>query len=133
MAMFLFTDAILNNKPIKVFNEGKLSRDFTYIDDIVEGIVATLLNDPKNKETSLYELYNIGNSKPVKLLDFIEEIEKCTGKEAIKQMLPMQPGDVEQTWADVSGLIKDFSYKPETDISVGVRRFVDWYKMYNNI
>ncbi|MGQ2982077.1 NAD-dependent epimerase [Flavobacterium sp.] len=129
MAMFLFTDAILNDKPIKVFNEGKLSRDFTYIDDIVEGIVATLFStDP-----TLYKVYNIGNSKPVELLSFISEIEKSTGKEAKKDYLPMQPGDVERTWADVDDLKNDLGYSPDTDISVGVKRFVDWYKMYYKI
>jgi len=129
MAMFLFTDAILNDKPIKVFNEGRLSRDFTYIDDIVEGIVATLFS----KDETRYKVYNIGNSKPVKLLDFISEIEKSTGKEAAKEYLPMQPGDVERTWADVEPLKNDFGYEPKTDIGVGVQRFVEWYKMYYNL
>ncbi|MEE1896844.1 NAD-dependent epimerase [Flavobacterium rakeshii] len=131
MAMFLFTDAILNDKPIKVFNEGNLSRDFTYIEDIVKGIVATLIED--RKDLALYQLYNIGNSKPVKLLDFILEIEKCTGKKADMQMLPMQPGDVEKTWADISGLKEAFGYKPDTSISYGVRKFVEWYKKYKEI
>jgi UDP-glucuronate 4-epimerase len=127
MAMFLFTDAILNDKPIKVFNEGNLSRDFTYIDDIVKGVVATLL---EKTEGNSYKLYNIGNSQPVKLLDFISEIENVIGKSAKKEMLPMQPGDVERTWADVSDLEKDFSYKPQTPISTGIRNFVDWYRQY---
>lgn len=130
MAMFLFTDAILNDKPIQVFNEGRLSRDFTYIDDIVQGIVDTLFDT--DKET-LYKVYNIGNSKPVKLLDFIAEIEKTIGREAKKDYLPMQQGDVERTWADVSALNEDFGYEPGTDISVGVQRFVEWYRMYYNI
>jgi len=128
MAMFLFTDAILNNKPVKVFNSGELSRDFTYIDDIVDGVVATLLQDTASDE--LYQLYNVGNSKPVKLLDFINEIEKSTGKEAIKEMLPMQPGDVEKTWADVSELQQKFGYNPSTEIATGVKNFIDWYKTY---
>lgn len=128
MAMFLFTDAILNDKPIKVFNGGNLSRDFTYIDDIVEGVIATLINSSKNKD--LYKLYNIGNSQPVKLTDFILEIERVVGKTARKEMLPMQPGDVEKTWADVSGLEKDFGYKPKTPISIGIRNFVEWYRNY---
>lgn len=128
MAMFLFTDAILNNKPIKVFNEGNLSRDFTYIDDIVEGVLKTLLvPQPQNKN---YSLYNIGNGSPVKLLDFIKAVEKSTGKTAKKQMMPMQPGDVEQTWADTRALEKDYDYKPNTDIQIGVDRFVEWYKDY---
>ena len=128
MAMFLFTDAILNDKPIKVFNGGNLSRDFTYIDDIVEGVIATLINSSKNKD--LYKLYNIGNSQPVKLTDFILEIERVVGKTARKEMLPMQPGDVEKTWADVSDLEKDFGYKPQTPISIGIRNFVEWYRNY---
>ncbi|QYJ67288.1 NAD-dependent epimerase [Flavobacterium litorale] len=132
MAMFLFTDAVFNNKPIKVFNEGNLSRDFTYIDDIVQGVVATLLEEG-DANAPLYELYNIGNSQPVKLMDFISEIEKVTNKTVAKNYLPMQPGDVEKTWADTSGLEKSFNYKPSTGIDVGVKRFVDWYKTYYNI
>jgi UDP-glucuronate 4-epimerase len=128
MAMFLFTDAILYDKPIKVFNEGNLSRDFTYIDDIVEGVQKTLLQpQPSNAP---YSLYNIGNGNPVKLLDFIEAIEKVTGKTAQKTMLPMQAGDVEKTWADTSALQRDYNYKPNTPIMTGVERFVEWYKNY---
>ena len=128
MAMFLFTDAILNNRPIKVFNEGKLSRDFTYIDDIVKGVEKTILEpQPDDK---MYSLYNIGNGSPVKLFDFIEAIEKSVGKIAEKQMLPMQPGDVEKTWADTKDLENDYDYKPNTDIQVGVDKFVEWYKRY---
>lgn len=130
MAMFLFTDAILNGKPIKVFNNGELSRDFTYIDDIVNGVVATI--EKSKKESSLYSVYNIGNSQPVKLLDFIIEIEKSTGIVAKKEFLPMQPGDVEKTWADVSSLQENFQYSSNTDISLGVKKFVDWYKNYFN-
>lgn len=132
MAMFLFTDAILNNKPIQVFNEGNLSRDFTYVDDIVGGMMKIVEAFQKNQITEKYKLYNIGNSKPVRLLDFIEAIEKCTGKTAQKIMLPMQPGDVEQTWADVENLKEDFNYNPDTDIEVGVAAFVDWYRSYYN-
>ena len=128
MAMFLFTDAILNDKPIKVFNEGNLSRDFTYVDDIVDGVIATLIKERKTKPN--YSLYNIGNSKPVRLLDFIEAIEIATGKTAIKEMCPMQPGDVERTWADTTTLDESFTYAPDTDISVGVESFVNWYKGY---
>ncbi|TYB79039.1 NAD-dependent epimerase [Bizionia myxarmorum] len=128
MAMFLFTDAILNDKPIKVFNEGNLSRDFTYIDDIVDGVVATLLAERKEKKN--YSLYNIGNSKPVKLMDFIEAIEKATGKTAVKQMCAMQPGDVERTWADTKSLQVDFKYRPHTAIKKGVDAFVKWYRIY---
>lgn len=128
MAMFLFTDAILNDKPIKVFNEGNLSRDFTYIDDIIEGVQKTLLEESLN--SNKYGLYNIGNGMPVKLLDFIKAIEKTIGKTAQKQMLPMQPGDVEQTWADTNQLEKAYNYKPNTPIEDGVSKFVKWYKAY---
>lgn len=132
MAMFLFTDAILNDKPIKVFNNGNLSRDFTYIDDIIEGVTSTLLKERKAK--SNYSVYNIGNSKPVKLLDFIESIENATGRTAIKEMLPMQAGDVEKTWADTSELSSDYGYKPQNNINNGVANFVAWYKdFYNKI
>lgn len=129
MAMFLFTKAILNNEPIKVFNNGELSRDFTFIDDIVEGVTSTLLG----KSDGLYTLYNIGNSTPVKLLDFIEEIENTTGIKANKQYLPMQPGDVEKTWADVTDLQRDFGYQPKTAIKEGVQKFIEWYKDYYKI
>lgn len=131
MAMFLFTDAILNNKPIKVFNNGNLSRDFTYIDDIVEGVKKTLLIPQPNQQK--YSLYNIGNGKPIKLLEFIKAVEHSIGKTAKKQMLPMQPGDVEQTWADTKALEKDYNYKPDTDIQEGVDRFVEWYKSYYEV
>lgn len=126
MAMFLFTDAILNDKPIKVFNNGNLSRDFTYIDDIIDGVTSTLLKERKIKKN--YSIYNIGNSQPVKLLNFIESIEKATGKIAIKEMLPMQAGDVEKTWADTSALNRDFGYEPQNNINKGVANFVAWYK-----
>lgn len=128
MAMSLFTEAILNDKPINVFNNGELSRDFTYIDDIVNGVVSILIED--NGETNLFSLYNIGNSKPVKLLDFIIEIEKSTGKIAQKIFLPMQPGDVEKTWADITKLQKDFNYRPTIDINIGVANFVKWFQSY---
>jgi UDP-glucuronate 4-epimerase len=131
MAMFLFTDAILHGKPIDLFNSGNLSRDFTYIDDIVDGVVAALLHE--NASGSLYALYNIGNSKPIKLLDFITEIEKYSGKQAKMNMLPMQPGDVEKTWADISGIQRDYGYDPKTNIAAGIKAFVDWYKSYYHI
>ena len=125
MAMFLFTDAILNNKPIKVFNNGELSRDFTYIDDIINGVVATLLKDGNSNE--LYQLYNIGNSNPVMLLDFVSEIEKITKVKAIKEMMPMQKGDVNQTWANIDNLVGNFGDTPKTPVSIGVKEFIDWY------
>ncbi|WP_299778152.1 NAD-dependent epimerase [uncultured Formosa sp.] len=130
MAMFLFTDAIINNKPIKVFNNGELSRDFTYIDDIVSGVLSTLLEPSDSNQ--LYKLYNIGNSQPVKLLDYIEAIEDVIGKAAEKQMLPMQAGDVKQTYADVSKLKKQYNYQPKTNVKQGVSNFVTWYKNYYN-
>lgn len=127
MAMFLFTDAILRGKPIKVFNEGNLSRDFTYIDDIIQGVFLII---DKSEIEEQYQLYNIGNSKPVKLLEFINEIEKVTGKIANKSMLPMQPGDVHQTWADVDALKEKFGYNPEFSVAKGIKNFVYWYKEY---
>jgi len=128
MALFLFTDAIINNKPIKVFNLGKLSRDFTFIDDTIDGIFATLIKD--SKENSNYQLYNIGNSSPVKLMNFINEIEQSTGKIAKKEMLPMQQGDVNQTYADVAKLENEFNYQSKTSIREGVCHFVKWYENY---
>ena len=128
MAMFLFSDAILNNRPIKIFNNGNLSRDFTYIDDIVKGVVSTLIVNSNDK--SLYKLYNIGNSSPVKLMDFINSIEKITGIKVEKEMLPMQAGDVNQTWADVSQLQKYYDYKSSTSVDQGIEAFVNWYKSY---
>jgi UDP-glucuronate 4-epimerase len=134
MAMFLFTDAIVNDRPIKVFNHGKMERDFTYIDDIVEGVVRIIEKSPQIRidNNELYKIYNIGNNNSVKLLDFIKEIEINLEKIANKNMLPMQPGDVERTWADVDQLIKDYDYRPSTSIKDGVKSFIDWYKAYYN-
>jgi UDP-glucuronate 4-epimerase len=128
MAMYLFTDAILKNMPINVFNNGDLSRDFTYIDDIVEGVVNTLVKDSEN--TNLYKLYNIGNGKPVRLLDFIESLEHIIGVKAKKNMLPMQDGDVNQTFASTSSLSQDYNYSPKININNGIRKFVLWFKIY---
>lgn len=142
MAPFLFTDAIMKEKPIKVFNNGDMLRDFTYVDDIVEGVakaiykVAQPSNDwnpliPETDSSSApYRLYNIGNSSPEKLMDFIQAIESSTGKAAEKIFLPMQPGDVYQTNADVSSFESTFDFKPQTDMADGVQRFVDWYKVF---
>lgn len=127
MAMFLFTKAIVNNKPIKVFNHGNMERDFTYIDDIVKGVVKIIEKPITNR---LYKIYNIGNNKSVKLLDFINEIEINLNTVAKKKMLPMQPGDVKRTWANVDELIKDYNYKPNTTIKNGVKSFIDWYKSF---
>jgi UDP-glucuronate 4-epimerase len=135
MAMFLFTDAMVKGKPIKVFNHGNMERDFTYIDDIVEGVVriteSSVESRIKNKQ--LYKVYNIGNNNSVKLLDFIEEIETNLGIKAQKEMLPIQPGDVEKTWANVDDLMKDYNYSPGTSIKEGVKNFVNWYKNYYNL
>lgn len=126
MAIYLFTKAIFNNQEIKVFNEGNMSRDFTYIDDIVNGM--NILIDLE-KEESLYNVYNIGNGTPQSLGDFITEIEKNVGQKAKKVFLPIQPGDVENTWADVSDLQRK-GYKSGTNIDKGIKKFVDWYKKY---
>lgn len=143
MALFLFTKAILEGKPINVFNSGNMQRDFTYIDDVVEGVVRAMdsIPQPKNgestklEESSLvpYKLYNIGNNQPIQLLKLIEIIETCLGKKAIKNMLPMQPGDVPITYADVDDLIRDVGFKPNTPIEVGVERFVNWYRSYYQV
>lgn len=136
MAYFLFTDAILKNKPIKVFNNGNLSRDFTYIDDIVEGVFRVMnsqpreMCDPANGSKAKFKVYNIGNRTPVNLMDFISTIEECLGKEAIKEFVGMQAGDVDTTFADVSDLVKDINYQPSTDLKTGVKSFIDWYKEY---
>ncbi|MFC4097895.1 NAD-dependent epimerase [Euzebyella saccharophila] len=128
MALFLFTDAIAKGEPIKVFNHGKMERDFTYVDDIVEGVyrilTGTLDNRPK------YKVYNIGNNNSVKLMDFIEAIENSMGKKAKKNMMDIQPGDVERTWADVTDLMEDYGYKPDTRVSTGIENFVKWYQEY---
>lgn len=135
MAMFLFTEAMLKGNPIKVFNNGNMERDFTYIDDIVEGIVRIIEKDTSTRRAikQLYKVYNIGNNQSVKLLEFIEAIEKSLGITAKKEMLPMQPGDVSKTWANVDDLIKDYDYRPHTPIKEGVKNFVAWYKKYYHI
>ena len=134
MAPFLFTDAISNNRPIKVFNHGQMERDFTYVDDIAEGVfrVITASIEKRFDAQDLYNLYNIGNNKTVNLLDFIEKIEANLNIKAEKLMMPMQPGDVEKTWADVSALIKDYGYQPTTSIDKGVKNYIQWYQEYYN-
>jgi len=123
MAYYLFTKAILKNEPIKVFNNGEMRRDFTYIDDIVEGLVRIIENPAKDN----YKIYNIGNHRSEQLSDFIATLEKHLGKTAKKELLPMQPGDVSQTYAEVSDLIEDYGYAPNTSIDEGLKRFVQWY------
>ena len=142
MALFLFTKAILNNEPIKVFNNGNMQRDFTYVDDIVEGVVRVMNTIPKadpdwssdkpNPSSSRvpYKLYNIGNNQPVSLMEFVETIEKAIGKKAVKEYLPLQAGDVPATFADVNDLIKDTGFKPSTPIVEGINNFIQWYKGY---
>ncbi len=145
MALFLFTKAMLEGKAIDVYNYGNMQRDFTYIDDIVEGIVRIIQKPPKgNKNWSgknpdpsssvaPYKIYNIGNNNPVKLMDFIEAIEESLGIKAQKNMLPLQAGDVPSTYADVEDLIKDMGYKPSTPIKEGVANFIKWYREFYSV
>jgi UDP-glucuronate 4-epimerase len=139
MALFLFTEAIKNGKPIDVFNYGKHRRDFTYVDDIVEGVVRVLDNTAEGNlewdgmtpdsgtSKAPWRIYNIGNQAPVELLDYIEAVENALGKKAEKNLLPLQPGDVPDTYADVEDLVNDVDYKPSTNVKEGVRKFVEWY------
>lgn len=142
MALFLFTEAILKGEPIKVFNYGRMQRDFTYIDDIVEGVVRVLDNIPEaspdwdrqdpdpSTSPSPYKLYNIGNNNPVGLMDFIEAIEHALGKKANKEFLPIQPGDVPASYAEVDDLIEGVGFKPETSIYKGIEKFIEWFLDY---
>lgn len=135
MALFLFTKAILMGNPIDVYNHGDMARDFTFIDDICEGVVKILEAplDKRKKANEFYKIYNIGNSKSVKLLDFILTIEKILEKTAVKNLLPMQPGDVPSTWANVNDLVKDYNYRPNTPIKIGIQKFIEWYRDYYKI
>jgi UDP-glucuronate 4-epimerase len=145
MALFLFTRAILEDRPIDVFNEGRMQRDFTYVDDVVEGVVRVLARPPApdpgwsgdqpDPGTSLapYRIYNIGNDRPVELLRYIEVLEECLGRTAKKNFLPLQPGDVPVTRADVDDLARDFGYRPRTSVQEGVARFVKWYRAYYGV
>jgi len=145
MALFLFTKAILEDKPINVFNYGKMERDFTYIDDIVEGVVRVMKKPAKpNPEWSgdapdpgssyaPYKIYNIGNNQPVQLMKFIEIIEDALGKKAEKNLLPLQPGDVPATYANIDDLIRDVGFKPDTPLEVGIPKFIEWYKDYYKV
>ncbi len=131
MAPMLFAKAIMDQQPIKVFNNGDLERDFTYVDDIVEGVINAMNVIPRTNENGVpFKIYNIGNSKPVKLLDFINEIESALGRKAIKQFMPMQEGDVYSTYADVSELEKEVGYRPDTSLSKGIKVFAQWYLDY---
>ena len=134
MAYFGFTNKIMKGEPIKIFNNGDMYRDFTYVDDVVKGICNMLENPPKPDENGdRHKVYNIGNNTPEKLMYFIETLEKCIGKTAKKEYLPMQAGDVYQTYADVSELMRDFDFKPSTTIEEGLSKFANWYKEYYNI
>lgn len=131
MAYFKFAKKIMAGETIQIYNNGDMMRDFTYIDDIVKGITNILPNPPAEIETGArYKVYNIGNNKPEKLMDYIETLEKHLGREAKKEFLPMQPGDVYQTYADVSDLMHDFDFKPSTSIDKGLGKFVTWFKEY---
>lgn len=145
MALFLFTKAILEGRPIQIFNHGQMQRDFTYVDDIVEGVVRVLDRVPTSDTSwssdapdpassrAPYRVYNIGNNAPVELMHLVRTLESCLGLEAKKEMLPMQPGDVPATYADVDALVRDAGFKPETSIEVGVKRFVDWYREFYGV
>jgi UDP-glucuronate 4-epimerase len=145
MALFLFTDKIFKGDAIDVYNHGNMVRDFTYIDDIVNGIFKVISSPPKpdpdwdpkvpnpSSSKAPYKVYNIGNSNPVRLMDFIEAIEEKIGKKAKMNLLPLQPGDVLASHADVSDLVKNFDYKPDTDVKTGISNFIDWYKEFYKI
>lgn len=128
MAPFLFANAMMNNQPIKVFNHGNMKRDFTYIDDIIMAIEKVITKPLESR--LLYKVYNIGNNNAVRLLDFISEIEKNIGEIAQKEMLPMQLGDVEKTWANIDEFIKDYNYQPKTSLEKGVKEFINWFKKF---
>lgn len=145
MALFIFTKAIMDGKPIDVFNNGKMRRDFTYVDDIVESIVRLVPKAPSPDENwngsspdpassfAPYRVYNIGNNKPVELLKFIEVIEDKLGKKAVKNFLPLQDGDVPETYADVTDLMRDIDFKPQTSIEEGIGKFIHWYREYYQV
>lgn len=142
MAMWMFTKAILAGKPIDVFNHGRMKRDFTFVDDIVEGVIRTNDHIPPrgtvatmddNTTNAPYRVYNIGNNQPVALMHLIETLENALGRKAEKNMLPMQPGDVPATFADIEALQRDVGFRPATPIEVGVQKFVEWYRGYHSV
>lgn len=145
MAMWIFASAILAGKPIKLFNHGKMQRDFTYVDDVVESIVRLVSHAPTadanwsgdrpdpGSSSAPWRVYNIGNNNPVELLDVVELLEKSIGKKAIRELEPMQPGDVPATYADVAALMKEVDFKPATPIAEGIARFIDWYRAYHGL
>lgn len=131
MAYFKFAKRIMADEPIQIYNNGDMLRDFTYIDDIITGVENILCNPPSTDENgAAYKIYNIGNNKPEKLMDYIAVLEKCLGKEAKKEFLPMQPGDVYETYADVTDLMGDYGFKPSTTIEEGLSKFAEWFKNY---
>jgi UDP-glucuronate 4-epimerase len=133
MSPFLFANAIFNETPIKLFNHGKHQRDFTYIDDIVEGVVNVLDSPPvAGSELAPYKIYNIGNNSPIELLDWVATLERHIGKKAITKLAPLQPGDVVTTYADVDALGQEIGYRPSTTIEQGVAKFIEWYRDYYN-
>ena len=136
MAYFIFTKAILGNKPIDIYNHGAMKRDFTYIDDVTEGIFRIIDKPPTCEANSRssgapYRIYNIGNGKAVGLMEFVESIEKALGIKALKNMLPLQPGDMPSTWADTADLKRDFDYQPTTPVRKGIETFIEWYLNYH--
>ncbi len=137
MATWLFTQAILEDRPINVFNHGKMKRDFTFVDDIVQGVVRVTDQIPTSvdtgKTTAPYRVFNIGNNQPVELMHLIKCVEECLGKEAEKIMLPLQPGDVPTTFADVDALQNAVEFRPSTPIETGVQSFINWYRNYHNV
>ncbi|MBQ9811689.1 MAG: NAD-dependent epimerase [Thermoguttaceae bacterium] len=134
MAAFIFTRKMFNGEPIQIFNNGDMYRDFTYVDDIIQGIENVLRKPPEpNAKGDRAKVYNIGANRPEKLLDLIETLERLVGKEAKKEFLPMQPGDVYQTYADVDDLVADFGFKPQVDLQTGLKRFVDWYREFYRV
>jgi UDP-glucuronate 4-epimerase len=145
MAMWIFATAILADKPIRLFNYGKMRRDFTYVDDVVESIVRLIDMPPKanpdwsgdnpdpGSSSAPWRVYNIGNNNPVDLLDVVDLLEKSIGKKAIRELVEMQPGDVPATYADVDDLMRDVDFKPATPIAVGIERFIQWYKCYHRL
>jgi UDP-glucuronate 4-epimerase len=133
MAAYLFTRAILAGEPIKVFNEGRMARDFTYIDDIVAGTIAAHDRPPCGADGVPHRIYNLGNHRPEKLLDFIAVLERLLGRTALKELLPLQPGDVPESFADIEASRRDLGFEPKTAIEVGLARFVNWYKQYHQV
>jgi len=145
MAVYLFTEAIVAGRPIDVFNYGRMRRDFTYVDDVVEGVVRVLAHVPQpdprwsgdrpdpSTSAAPYRVYNLGNNRPVELLRLVELLETCLEREAVKNLLPMQPGDAPETFADIDDLVRDVGFKPSTPIEEGIARFVEWYRSYHQI